>query len=627
MYRFKLLFNILLIIPCYLYSQEPAVKPLTKYFTANDIQFGLSNRNIDTTSNRLEIYNPAYKKIVFNDLGNIGLPAQSLLVDLERPVGFQYGFNPFGIYILDPLNCKYINTRLPFTDITYAQGGAELLLLQLKHAQNINPRWNIGLEMNRITSEGFLLEQNSSLYGFDAFTSYYNKRKRYALLANLTFNFGQNDESGGIQSDSAFEELSGKRKQVYTNLANSTTKFHNRSVFVKQFLRFGESRFITTDKDTTYDFTPSSQFIYTIHANEWSYAFLNNGDTNSYLLPNQYYDIGTVTYDSVYYGKLTNQLQFQIFGSKSQHNLGSLGDSAQAHQIIGIRHELINVAQPALVRQYHNYIIDGSFDLISFKTQKTNLHIGASYVLDGYNANDFKIDTKLVFDFKPVSVHIYTMYEINRPDYFHQLYKSNAFIWNNSFDKTTTLISSIAIHTNRFRNNFKLVFKDQQVSNFVFMNSQALPQQDKNDINIYTLSLSKTFQYWKFYFDHELYYQKSNSNNIRIPEFSGMIRYYFQSRLFGIARFQVGFTALYNTAYRGYAYQPATRNFFLQDDVVIGNYPVISPFFVGDIKRASLFVVFDHMNMDWIKKGMYYTAHYPIALNSLRMGVRWRMYD
>jgi hypothetical protein len=185
----------------------------------------------------------------------------------------------------------------------------------------------------------------------------------------------------------------------------------------------------------------------------------------------------------------------------------------------------------------------------------------------------------------------------------------------------------LGIRSNNWRQNIQLSGKIQTIDHYTFLNQSATPVQDQKTINFFTLELNKTLQIGKVYLEHMVYYQKSESKNIRVPEFAGMIRYYYQAKFFGISKFQFGFSITYNTAYYGNSYSPSTHQFFLQDQVKIGNYPVLSPFFIGDIKRASVFFIYEHINMDWIKNGMYYTVHYPINLSTFRMGVRWRLYE
>jgi hypothetical protein len=185
----------------------------------------------------------------------------------------------------------------------------------------------------------------------------------------------------------------------------------------------------------------------------------------------------------------------------------------------------------------------------------------------------------------------------------------------------------VRLSIRKFRHNFHVSANVYLLNNWIYINTIAEPQQTSTAITVTTIQLNKTFQAWKFYFEHQIIYQNSNNDVIRMPELSGKIRYYFQSR-FKKMKFQIGFDVFYNSAYYANNYSPATRMFFLQNDRKIGNYPLIDPFVSGEIKRATIFAKYEHVNQDWFNlNGFYYTPHYPISLASFRFGIRWRFYD
>lgn len=604
---------------------RPAIRTITKEFVAADLQY----RDLDTNSNRLELYHPLRRNnIVYQDLGNIGLSARSLHFTSEREAGFNYGYIPHAAYFIDPLQTRYINTRTPYTDIIAMQGGKELLMFKLRHAQNILPRWNAGIDLNRITSEGFLLRQYSSVWGVNVFTHYTTRYKRYVLLGNLTFNSGLNDESGGIKYDSSYEKLTGGEKQVFTNLNNSETHFRNRQIYAQQFLRFGTARYLSSLHDSVYDFSSRSQMVHTIHASEVSYAFYNKGDVDPLLLPNRYYDTTSNTYDSIYYGKLSNSLAYQHLSTlPSFRFLGIRNDSLRTLLSTGLTYDLMNTAQPVFIRQYNNILLEGKFEMTSLRTFTSILSTEAAYVASGYNQGDYKLKLQTLLTYNAFSILLYVRLQQALSDYTTLIYKSNPFIWNNAFEPVRTRQFKVGLMSNRWRNNFRLTGGIQQLENWVYFNSNALPAQLASAANVYTAELQKTFAMGRLRFEHHLMWQKSTTDSIRLPEFSGFIRYYYQARFFGISKLQIGFNVFYNTAYKSDAYNPSSRQFYLQQDVRTGNYPVFNPFLITDIKRASIFLTYEHLNMDWFKSGMYYTAHYPVELSSMRMGIRWRFYD
>lgn len=597
------------------------IKPATKHITEYDIDRGLGYTSLDTSLYRNEIFHAGNKKhVIFQDLGNIGSAMRPLLFDAERSIGFQYGFNPFESYFISPQQTKFFNTRSPYTDLFYTQGSNELIFLQAKHAQNILPRWNVGLDFQRITSQGFLLRQITGMYNYQFFTHYQSKNKRYVLLAHATWNRGVNEENGGNQNDSAFEELTGPNKKVVVNLSKAQTRFKIRDGYLKQYYRFGKGSFLHEGEDSVYSFEPVFQIAHRLHAHESSFIFENNGTTDSTLLPNRYYDTTVVTYDSAYFGSLSSGIEFTKMGKLQV-------DSTRWLLRAGINYDLINASQIVFTRFYYNLGIEGSIEKLSIKNNHVLHGIQAQYVAQGYNNGDYKLHAFYTIQNNWFNLTPMITMQQYRPDFTLQLFKSNQFIWNNTFQAVSFAKLGIRMQTNALRNNFSLAFNRHLLNNFVYVNEKALPQQESSGIHITTLELSKTFRLWKFFFEHQLIYQQSSSDKVRVPEFGGSVRYYFQSRLFKVMTFQLGFDAFYNSSYFGNAYNPASRLFHIQNTTRIGNYPVIDPFVCAEIKRAIIFFKFEHVNQDWNNNGFYYTPSYPVSLSSFRLGARWRMYN
>jgi hypothetical protein len=599
------------------------IKPSTRLITEQEIDRNQDWHSIDTSLNRFEIFQPVYKKyIMFQDLGNIGSPSRPLLFDINQRIGFQYAQNPFQVYFIDPYRSTYVNSKTPYSDLFYAQGKQNLIFLQVKYSQNILPRWNVGIDYQRITSAGFSPRQYTSLYNYQFYTSFQSKNKRYTLLANITANRGLVEESGGISSDSAYESLSGSQKVVNPKLSDAETKFRNRSAHIKQYWNIGKPIYKYTENDTLYDFEQHSHISYTFHAEENSYIF-SNKNTDSTIFPNQYYDVPGPTYDSAYFRKIENKVSIDLFNTREKQS----SDSVRNYLGAGILHQIIAVSQIPFVRGYQNVILDGTFERIDLKDYRFSLAANGAYALSGYNAFDFKIDGFVRYRFPGFDITANLLTQLYEPDFAFQLFKSNQFIWNNNFDKIKVLKPGITLTTRKWRNNATLSLNTYTINNWVYAGTDGTPKQDNGTFSVQTITLSKTFQAWKFHFEHDLLYQRSFSDNVRMPEFGGMARYYFSSYLFKKLKFQLGFSVFYNTAYYGNNYNPATRFFYLQNDTRIGNYPVIDPFFAGVIKTASFFVKYEHVNQDWINSGYYYTPHYPVTLRSLRIGIRWRFYN
>jgi hypothetical protein len=608
------------------------VKPQTRFLSEQDIDRNKQWNPIDTSLNRIEIINPVYKKyILFQDLGNMGSPSRPLLFDINRPIGFQYAQNPYEAVAFNPYEAKFYNSKTPYSDLFYAQGKQNLIFLQVKYSQNILPRWNMGIDYQRITSEGFSPRQYTSHYNFQYYTSYQSKNKQYTLLASATWNKGLVEESGGNQSDLLYETLRGTRKVVNPKLngpeanfaSGAESHYKNKAVHIKQYWNFGKPIYQYNENDTLYDFERTSHVSYTFHAEETNYTFLNAGAADSTLLPHQYYDVGTPTYDSAYFGKLENKVSISFFNSREKQQ----ADSVRNYMSAGIMHQMVAVGQTVFARSYQNLIIDGTLEHLALKNYTLSYGANGAYVISGYNAFDFKADGFISFRLPYFDVKAELLMQLYEPDFAFQLFKSNQFIWNNNFNKTKVVKPGFTLTTRKWRHNASIRLNTFTLNNWVYADKDGTPSQDNGTFSIQTVTLSKTFQAGKFYFEHDLMYQKSFSQNVHLPDFGGMVRYYYSGALFKRLNFQLGFSVFYNTAYYGNNYNPATRLFYLQNNTLIGNYPVIDPFFSGTIKTVNFFVKYEHVNQDWINTGFYQTPHYPITLRTLRFGVRWRFYN
>lgn len=608
------------------YGQDTAryIKPSTQFITEAALTRNEDWQSIDTGFQRMEIFQPVFKKyIIFQDLGNMGTPARPLLFDVNRTIGFQYAYNPYDVYFMKAEEAQFHKTKTPYTDLFYAQGSNELIFLQVRHSQNILPRWNVGFAYQRITSQGFVFRQVTSVYDYQFTTAYHSKSKRYTLLAGATWNRGVIDENGGIKSDSTFETLTGPNKVVSPKLIAAQSRFKNRAARITQFWNFGTPKHVYGEADTLYDFAGHSHFAYTFHAEEMIYGFDNANSTDTTLIPHQYYDVGNITYDSAYYGRLQNKLAFNFYNNRETQ----LKDSVRIFWGASISHTLINVAQPSFIRQYHNVVVDGTIERQAMKNYTLSYNLYGAYNLSGFNSGDFKQEGTVRYRLPFADLKATEMVQLYRPDYVQLLFKSNQFIWSNNFNQTAVTKLGGSLTTRGLRHNATIALNQYAMQNWTYIGTDATPKQLSGTALVSTVTLSKTFQAWKFFFEHELIYQQTNTDVIRLPEFGGMVRYYFESRLFKRLKFQLGFSVFYNSAYYANDYNPASRLFYLQNNTRIGNYPVLDPFFIGEVKRASFFIKYEHVNQDWTAKGFYYTPHYPITLQSLRMGLRWRFYD
>ena len=606
-------------------AQSNKRKTPTQYITEQHIDQNLGYTLLDTNMNETEIFHQMYQKQrIFQDLGNIASAGRNSVFSPFKVFGFNPAFNPYENYFFTPNTAKYYNTSTPFTELTFAQGAKELLFLKATHAQNINPRWSAAIDYQRITSDGFFFlgktsMQKTSMYNVHTNTRYFSKNKRYEIIAHANWNYGYQQESGGIQNDSVFEHLSGATKNVSVNLNHSQNAYNNRSILVKQYYRFGSPIQLINQEDTLYDFKTKAQLAYTIKTNETSNVFTNNGDTVNPLLPNQFLtQTANQTYDSVYSGLLENNLSLQL--------LANVDSTYNRFLSVGITHQAMSVAQPLFLLNYQNVLVDANLRWDNLKPNTFSFGVYGAYALTGYNNSDFKTHAAVKYKLSGVEISAQIGAQKYRPEYNYYRFTTNQFIWNNNLNQTQTYSQQLALKTTKLHNNFSLKINHYTITNNVYLGNNLTPEQDAKTASVWHVEVAKTFQLKKFYFTHQLNWQQSSSANIPVPQIGGMIRYYYQTPIFS-SLLQVGVDVFYNSSYYAMGWSPASRMFYLQNQIKVGNYALVNPFINMQIKRAVVFFIYEHANQNLINKGFYNTPHYPISLTSFRMGVRWRMYN
>jgi hypothetical protein len=103
---------------------------------------------------------------------------------------------------------------------------------------------------------------------------------------------------------------------------------------------------------------------------------------------------------------------------------------------------------------------------------------------------------------------------------------------------------------------------------------------------------------------------------------------YYQKYIFkGALKFQFGVGFSYATDYYGYAYMPATNEFYVQENTELGNYPKIDVFINTHLKRAQIFLKYEHVNAGRSLQKSYIAPGYPPMSKSLKFGVSWNLFD
>ena len=93
----------------------------------------------------------------------------------------------------------------------------------------------------------------------------------------------------------------------------------------------------------------------------------------------------------------------------------------------------------------------------------------------------------------------------------------------------------------------------------------------------------------------------------------------------------LGADARYFTSYEAPDYSPYLGSYTVQgngdNNVKIGNYPIINVYANVHIKHTRIFVMMSHVNAGKGDKNYFYVPHYPLNQSIFRFGLSWNFFN
>ena len=201
-------------------------------------------------------------------------------------------------------------------------------------------------------------------------------------------------------------------------------------------------------------------------------------------------------------------------------------------------------------------------------------------------------------------------------------------MWENDFKAIKTIQAEGRYINPSFRT--ELGFGINNTFSYVYFDTLAKPQQIDKALFVFSAWAKEIFRLGHFYFDQQIYFQKSTQEEIlSLPTLSVYSHNYYQNHLFKRAlELQIGFDLYYDSPFYADRYMPSIMQFYNQRTYKTGDYPKLDIFVNLHIKRALLFVKYEHMNHLLKKNGHYFSAaDYPINPAMVKFGLQWDFFD
>ncbi len=619
---------------------------------------------VDTITSGFQNYDPIYRNSFSNiDLGNKGSAYITNLLSNKSSFNEFIFINSLQNQFVQPEDIQYFNTKVPYTNLTYINAGPSRKSEENFtgfFTQNINKDWNLGIRYNLVSTIGLYNAQKVDNRNFNLYSSYHSPK--YSMHAVITYNSIEHLENGGLNNDDpTYITDSEKRKEykraedIPVKYMSATNKINNFQIFYNHSLGIGKINLkrdhndsIDTEIADVEDYElPVSTVYHTLHAGNYKRVYKIDeldtylDDDNLIPLYDNIYADTLQTRDSTSYSFLKNTFQIRF------------NEEANSLFKFGVRAFLTNeIKYYKYQKSPTSYTIDEDYDydIPNYRHNDTTLvttavggqvfknlgknfwwNLGGKIYVQGYRLGDIDLQGNInsLYRIFKDTAGIYGRGRIllKSPELLQENYYSNHFQWDKSFkqEKLVNIEVGLKIPTRRL----KLSWESKVFTDYMYWNSEALPDQTSEVISAFQLTLTKDFTFGPLHSDNKLAYQfTSNQAYLPLPEFAGYssnyLNFYLAKRVLQI---QVGVDAKYHTEYYTPGYMPATGQFYNQNVIKVGNYPFLDAFVNLHIKRARVFIKLDHFNQSFMDRNYFLTLGYPHAPMRVKWGVSWNFYD
>jgi len=606
------------------FAQVPPNYRFVKTWQISDRLAMADSIPVDTIHQNYQISNPIDRFSIANSFnGNLGSPIQSKLY-FDRPENTDFIFsNAYFPYLMNVKSATFYNTKTPYSNIDYNTGGTTFRdedHIKFLFTANANKKLNFGTTLDYIYATGEYKDQSSKRFSGSLFGSYLGKH--YSATGFVATNNMSNFENGGTKDSVLINPEGIATKDIQTRLLGYSNYKQNQIYYNHQY-SVGFERAVRINEDSVrMDYVPVTRFAHTIKLDDVRKRYYEP-ITDTTFYKNTYFP-KIQTNDSSALQTLTNTVSISLV--EEFNKWMPFGLTAFVENEI----QRYTFNKDTLIDKMYQSTTKIGGVLSKQRGQIFKYNILGELSLIGYKAGNFRLEGNVGGFFKlwndSISLVANGFVRNESASYFLQHYESNHFIWNNDFSNIyrTHIGGTFSIPTRLFSLNVNV----ENVTKYIYFNSDALPTQYSGNIQILAANLKQNFHVGKFWLENNVVYQVSSQQSLLpLPALTLYHNLYYDDIWFKVLSMQVGVNVRYHSAYYAPSYMPATGQFYSQSKIMIGNYPVMSAYLNFHLKRTRFFFEYYHVNQLFMKGAYFSMPNYPINPTITKIGVSWNFYD
>lgn len=572
------------------------------------------------------------RKDLFGLLGfnNDGQTYQALdpnYVKIDNIINF--GFNARRFSYLNKEDISYYRVPTPASEVFYSSVTGKGQNLDALITLNTSEQLNFFMGYRGLRSQGKYLSELVSNGNFRIGSSYYTKNKRYQFKNHITFQDMTQEENGGMLNVNEFNSSDApydNREQISLQFRDAITLFKGIRTYFDHSFQFNKSQ---SNKALI-----RHQFTYEYFSNLYKQTNANPFNTQFPYFGKAF---STGIYDKVRHRRFENTFDV-AFDSKA------VGLFALSAGIYNFTHEYESIVfkednQKIPNRQKDEIVTLGGSYFLNKEKVAADIEVKQSVI--GRTLTDIKVNAEFRLNENYGLKATYRL-ESRIPDYTYQFFQSDyiGLNWLNNFsnEKINTLSGRIATPFIELSSTYQMINDKLYFSNDVKTlgadgRAEQLivsPKQYGKSINYFMVKARKEFIFGKWGFDNTVMFQQvvQDENILNVPQIVTRNTVYYSDYVFNKALyFQTGIVLNYFTAYYANEYHPVIGDFVVQDQIKIGNFPMLDFFLNAKIKTAQIYVNITHFNSSFTGYNYYNTPTYPYRDLSFRLGIKWNFFN
>ncbi len=562
----------------------------------------------DTSLNDFHIYDPIRLATPeWVNTGNGGSVSYPLSYIYDHTTRFDHGFHSYKLYNHTLDNYKFYRAEKSYSDLFFSPlAGQENFIARAKYAQPFKDNINLSVDYQRLLYNGFYQNQMTKTTNFGASLSYDSQEGKFGFILTHLSNVNEEEFNGGITSEGLSGTLVDNRDNVDVNLSEAMGRNQEKILDLKSY-------YDLTSDSSVWDF----KVLFNLSNNTGYFKFYdenvsidNSGDN---LIYGDYIDdirgirrYWNVDHFSISPGvELKKSDEFLLKGlieyRNNQFSLegmsGSQKDVTLKSSIKFKLKEAIKIKgklELGLADNAGNFFLEGNL----FAKWSTNL--SANGYLSFFRRSPSLIQTTGIFNYQSY--------------------------YNNDFDNTFGNILGFQLKLKKLKT--LLGVEQSSIKNPIYWNTEREATQFDDIFLATKVFLTQSLSLYKFGLDIHATYQTFNNNIFNLPDFFGKINFYYGNLLFNnILDLRVGIETRLIDTHQTNSYMPLLGQFH-NTERELESYPLTDFYITAQVSEFRFFIRIEHINSYFNSNDVYFILpDYPYIDGSIRLGVRWTLYD